>query len=190
MEPVPPERPLTDGAVTARQWAEDDVPALVAAIDGDPEITSWLEMIPQPYTENEALAWVGAARTMWREGSGAPFAVTVEGDVVGSVGVNWIDRDQGVGDIGYWLKREARGKGYTTRAVRLVAGWAFKCGCERVQLRADAANTASLAVAERAGFVREGVQRSARYNPRLARRMDFVVFSLLPGELDLPGALA
>jgi RimJ/RimL family protein N-acetyltransferase len=184
VELAPPGSALTDGVVLLRPWADEDVPALVAAIDGDPEISAWLELIPQPYTVSEARAWVALATSMWRERSGSPFAVLADGEVVGGVGVNWIDREQGVGDIGYWLKREVRGRGYTTRAVRLAAEWAFSVGCERLQLRADAENEASLRVAERAGFKREGIQRSARYNPRLHRRMNFVVFSMLPHELS------
>jgi RimJ/RimL family protein N-acetyltransferase len=35
-------------------------------------------------------------------------------------------------------------------------------------------------VAERAGFEREGVLRSVRYNTRQRRRVDFVMYSLLP----------
>jgi RimJ/RimL family protein N-acetyltransferase len=183
MEVAQPDRPLTDGVVVLRPWTDADVPALVAAIDGDSEISAWLELIPQPYTVAEARAWVALAGAMWRDRSGSPFALVVGDEAVGGVGVNWIDRDHGVGDIGYWLRRDVRGRGYTTRAVRLTARWAFDCGCKRLQLRADAGNDASQRVAERAGFVREGVQRSARYNPRLERRMNFVVFSLLPGEL-------
>ena len=184
MEVVAPDPPLSDGAVLLRPWTDADVPALVSALDGDPEISTWLELIPQPYTVAEARAWVSQAAAMWRERSGSAFALVVGGDAVGGAGINWIDRDQGVGDVGYWLKRDARGRGYATRAVRLIARWAFDCGCERLQLRADAENGASQRVAERVGFTREGVQRSSRYNPRLDRRMNFVVFSLLPGELD------
>jgi len=179
-----PDPPLSDGVVTVRPWAENDVDALVAALDGDPEISKWLELIPQPYRELEAKAWIAASNGMWREGTAAPFAVLADHEVVAGCGVNWIDREHAVGDIGYWARKEVRGRGYVTRAVQLVARWAFACGCERLQLRADAENEDSLRVAERAGFTREGVQRSARYNPRLGRRMNFVVFSLLPGELD------
>jgi RimJ/RimL family protein N-acetyltransferase len=183
METPVPDPPLTDGVVTLRPWSEEDVDAIVEAIDGDPEITTWLELIPQPYREPEAKAWIAAAAAMWREGTASPFAVIADGEVVGGCGVNWIDREQAVGDIGYWIRIDARGRGYVTRAVQLAARWAFACGCERLQLRADAENEASLRVAERAGFKREGVQRAARYNPRLGRRMNFVVFSLLPGEI-------
>jgi RimJ/RimL family protein N-acetyltransferase len=38
-------------------------------------------------------------------------------------------------------------------------------------------------VAEKAGFRLEGVLRSAYWNPRLARRVDWAMYSLLPGEL-------
>ena len=184
MEVTPPKSPLTDGVVVLRPWEEPDVSALVAAIDGDPEISVWLELIPQPYTEHEARTWIAQATSMWRERTASPFAVVVDDEVVGGVGINWIDRGHGVGDIGYWLRKDVRGRGYTTRAVVLAARWAFSCGCERLQLRADAENAASLRVAERAGFTREGIQRSARYNPRLGRRMNFVVFSLLPHEME------
>lgn len=39
-------------------------------------------------------------------------------------------------------------------------------------------------VAENARFVREGVLRSSRLNARQNRRVDFVMYSLLPHELD------
>jgi [ribosomal protein S5]-alanine N-acetyltransferase len=51
-------------------------------------------------------------------------------------------------------------------------------------LRADADNVASQRVAEKAGFTREGVLRSVHFNPRQQRRVDFVMFSLLPSEVD------
>jgi RimJ/RimL family protein N-acetyltransferase len=184
VEVVPPEHGLSDGVVTLRRWEIDDVPALVEAIDGDPEITSFLELIPQPYGEAEARAWIEAAAAMWHDQTGSPFALLVADEVTGGAGINWIDRDDGVGDVGYWLRREARGRGYTTRAVRLLARWAFDLGCERLQIRADTQNAASWRVAERAGFRREGVMRSIRFNPRLGRRMDFALYSLLPHELE------
>jgi RimJ/RimL family protein N-acetyltransferase len=183
-----PDPPLSDGVVTLRPWQKDDVDALVACLDGEEEVVRWLDAIPQPYREAEANAWVEHASAAWREGTSAPFAVTdaTSGEVVGSVGVGWVgDRDEHIGEVGYWLREDRRGRGLTTRAVRLASEWALEeLGCERLQLRADEANIPSQRVAEKAGFTREGVLRSVHYNPRLGRRVDFVMFSLLPGELD------
>jgi RimJ/RimL family protein N-acetyltransferase len=183
VEVLAPEETLTDGVVALRRWTVSDVPALVAAIDGDPEINAFLELIPQPYGDAEALAWIEASEAMWQDQTGSPFAVVARDEVVGGAGINWIDRAEGVGDVGYWLRGDARGRGYTTRAVRLLSRWAFDVGCERLQIRADTKNAASIRVAERAGYHREGVLRSIRFNPRLGRRMDFALFSLLPDEL-------
>jgi RimJ/RimL family protein N-acetyltransferase len=182
----PPRPPLTDGLVMLRPWAEEDVPAIVEAIDGDPEITRWLEMIPQPYSAADARAYVRMTREAWSKGAGGAFAVldAEAGGIVGSMGIRVDDPEHGVAEVGYWARRDARGRGYVTRALLLVARWALEeVRVERLQLRADLENVASQRVAERAGFRREGVLRSARYNPRQGRRMDWVMFSLLPSDL-------
>jgi RimJ/RimL family protein N-acetyltransferase len=184
-----PDPPLSDGVVTLRPWREDDVGDLVACLDGEEEVVRWLDAVPQPYLEDEARSWVAHSTTAWEEGSSAPFAVldASSGELVGSVGFGWVgEREQRVGEIGYWMRVDARGRGLTTRAVRLVAGWSLReLGCERLQLRADERNLPSQRVAEKAGFRREGVLRSVHFNARQDRRVNFVMFSLLPGELDL-----
>jgi RimJ/RimL family protein N-acetyltransferase len=82
----------------------------------------------------------------------------------------------------YWLLPEARGKGLATRAVLLVARWAFgRIGVERIGLLADPRNESSVRVAERAGFKREGVLRS--WTDVNGVRVDHVSFSLL--RIDL-----
>jgi RimJ/RimL family protein N-acetyltransferase len=179
-----PDPPLTDAVVTLRQWDERDVPTLIECIDGDDEMTRWMDAIPQPYLNGEARTWVEQASSFWRAGTSAPFAITDAdtGAVLGGVGFAWVG-DERVGEVGYWLCSGARGLGLTSRAVRLVSRWSFEeLGCERLQLRADVDNVASQRVAEKAGFTREGVLRSVHFNPRQQRRVDFVMFSLLPSE--------
>ena len=98
--------------------------------------------------------------------------------------MHWLEPDQGVAEVGYWVAPEVRGRGVCTRAVRLISRWVLeRPGMERLQLRADEENAASRKVAEKAGFTQEGILRSSRYNPRLGRRINFVVFSLLRREL-------
>jgi RimJ/RimL family protein N-acetyltransferase len=179
--PKPPE-PLYDGVVTLRQWRRDDVSAVVAAVN-EPEIAKFLDRVPQPYTEADGHAWLDSVEQAWADGSWAGFAIEADGEAVGSISIGFKE-DRSVAEVGYWLAAHVRGRGLTTRALRLVAAWAFAdCGVERLELRADVENTASQRVAERAGFTREGVLRAQRYNPRVGRRVDFVLFSLLRGEL-------
>jgi RimJ/RimL family protein N-acetyltransferase len=181
----PPSPPLSDGVIVLRPWRERDVPAITSACRDD-DIALWLDQVPQPYSEADARTYVAMTRRGWKEGSQAAFAVTdaETGEVIGSIGVHWLDPEQGVAEVGYWVRREARGRGVATRATRLVSRWTIAgCRMKRLQLRADRRNVASQRVAESAGFRREGVLRSARFNPRQGRRVDFVLYSLLADEL-------
>ena len=155
---------LTDGVVTLRPWAKADAAELVACIDGDPEITRWLDQVPQPYRTRDALD-------------------SETGRVLGSIGVRFSDSGD-VGEIGYWLRADARGRGAITRALRVVSAWAFRRGAvERLQLRADVENVPSRRAAEKAGFRLEGVLRNVYWNARLGRRQDWALYSLLREEL-------
>ena len=74
-----------------------------------------------------------------------------------------IDREQSAAEIGYWVAREARGRGVATRAVRLVCGWAAsELGLTTLELVIHEDNAPSHAVARAAGFTRTGERRPPR----------------------------
>jgi RimJ/RimL family protein N-acetyltransferase len=180
----PPDPPLSDGVVTLRPWTLDDVPAIAAACD-EAEIARWIHQIPNPYREQDAREYVLATESAWRDGSGAFFAVIEceTGAPAGSIAMHVLDRELANVEVGYWTAAPARGRGLTTRALRLLAAWALaKAGAERVQLRADVHNRPSLRVAEKARFTREGTLRASGFNGHENRRVDYAVFSLLRGE--------
>jgi RimJ/RimL family protein N-acetyltransferase len=183
MELRPPDPPLHDAEIALRQWSEDDVADLAEACR-DPEIPRWIPFVPSPYAEEDAREFVAGATDRWEAAAGASFAIVdaSTGKLLGSIGMGL--RPMGTGHIGYWVAREARGRGVATRALRLLARWAFEeLGLGRVELVTDPANRASQRVAEKACFRREAVLRSALQYPD-GRRADSVMFSLLPDELD------
>jgi RimJ/RimL family protein N-acetyltransferase len=175
----PPDPPLSDGVVALRMLREDDVPSMVSHCR-DPEMQRWTT-VPSPYEREDAYAWIERSRAQWASGESAVFAVALP-DADGYLG--GIDVRSGpwpVGEIGYGIRREARGRGVATRALRLLARWALdELGLVRLQLVTDVENVASQRVAERAGFTREGVLRQALEVK--GRRSDCIMFSLLPGD--------
>jgi RimJ/RimL family protein N-acetyltransferase len=165
-----------DAGLTLRAWSEADAPAVYAACQ-DPEIQRWMPVIPRPYTEEDARAFVTGQLGL------GPYqlAVTEHGRVVGAIGMRVNEAE--TGHIGYWCVPEARGRGIITRALRLLCRYALsELGLERLELVTDPDNAASQRVAEKVGFRREGVLRSHLQHPD-GRRRDSVMFSLLPGEL-------
>jgi [ribosomal protein S5]-alanine N-acetyltransferase len=164
---------LEDDAIVLRPFTQEDVPELVAAL-ADPEISRWTR-IPFPYTEEDA-------RDFLRSKSETAFAVTDgrSGRLLGGIGLR-LPTD-GIGEVGYWVRHDARGRGVATRALDLVARWALEeQGLIRVQLTAEPGNVASQRVAEKVGFRREGLLR--RYLKIGGERRDGFMFSLLREDL-------
>ena len=123
---------------------------------------------------------------MWRAGTHAPLAIEAVGgpEPLGVIELHLLG--DGIAQVGYWVRREARGRGVATAALRLAAGYAFEArGVGRLQLTTHPANRASQRVARRAGFTREGTLRGWLLTPD--GRRDSVMFSLLPGELRPTG---
>jgi RimJ/RimL family protein N-acetyltransferase len=170
---------LRDGDLELRRWRIDDAPAIVAACN-DPEIQHWLPNVPSPYTEADALAFIaGEAPGLAAE---ELFAITENGQVVGSIGME-VNEMQKRAAIGYWCAPEARGRGLTTRALRLLSRYALEeLELQRVELVTDPENYASQRVAEKVGFQRVGRLRS-HLVAREGGVRDSIIFSLLPGEL-------
>lgn len=81
-------------------------------------------------------------------------------------------------NIGISLMPEARGQGYGTEAQRQVAGYLFETtSINRVEASTDIENLAEQRSLEKAGFVREGVQRGAQF--RAGAHHDLIVYSRL-----------
>ena len=168
-----------------RAWCERDVSAIVAACQ-DPEIARWSPVIASPYGENDALEWLGGQQPPRLAGRALELAVTngQSGEVLGAVALSNVDLSQLRSGVGYWLAPEARGHGYATAAVRAVARWAFDyLGLGRLEIVTHPDNVASQRVAERCGFVREGLLRSHMLIRSTGQRRDSLVYGLLPGEL-------
>jgi RimJ/RimL family protein N-acetyltransferase len=119
-----------------------------------------------------------------RAGEGLPLAiVSPAGEVLGCIELHI--RRQGVGQIGYWVAPWARRRRVATRALVLLSRWALATlPLFRLQVTAAPDNLASQAVAEAAGFRREGLLRS--YAEIKGRARDCVMFSRLPTDVDSP----
>lgn len=175
---------LSDGVVVLRRWSSSDASCLAEA-SRDPAIERYNG--PAPASIAEAIAVIERFESSWRtfEREGDPtrtaFAIVEapEGVPVGMCGIDhW--SSTGVAQFGYWLAAAARGRGLATRAVTLMTGWLFELGAARVFLTIESENTASAAVAQRAGFTCEGTLRA--YGVWQGQRKDVDVFAVLPGD--------
>ena len=118
-----------------------------------------------------------------RQGLGIPFAITVDGRLVGQVVVSGMTLGSARwAQVGYWIARDHAGRNITTVAVALVCDHLLHAmNLHRVELAIRPENIASLRVAEKLGFVDEGMRR--RYLHIAGAWRDHLTYSILAEDV-------
>ena len=171
-----------DAEVELRVLTAAHAPALFALTDRNRDhLRRWLPWVDDTRSAKDTAAFIRRGREQLRRNDGFQAGIWYRGELVGAVGYhywNWVNRET---EIGYWLARPFEGKGIMTRACRALVDHAFRdLDLNRVEIRVAAGNTRSRAVAERLGFLQEGVLRDAEYSS--AGLVDQVVYGMLRGE--------
>ena len=120
---------------------------------------------------------------------GAPAALTQPGDVVvGDVGWHRVvtGPSSATWNIGIGLLAKERGKGFGTRAQRLLVEYLLSyTQFHRIEAGTETTNLAEQRSLEKAGFTREGVIRGACF--RGGEWRDMVSYSILRTDVELAG---
>jgi len=157
-----------------------DVGALVEA-NRDGEMAKRFDFPPGPPAKGEARRAIKRWQRSWRTRRLVAFAVRALGtrDLIGGCELRVHKHE--VANVSYFTVPDRRGRGVATRAVKLLSDFGLdELQLKRLEIRTEVDNLASQAVAEKAGFTREGVLRSAGQYRR--GRRDLVLYSRLPDE--------
>ena len=95
----------------------------VQTLAGDWDVARWLSSVPHPYPDGYAEAWIAKHDQVRSEGRGYPFAVTLNGNLIGSAGVD--RRKDGHLELGYWLGKAFWGQRLMSEAARAIVGFVF-----------------------------------------------------------------
>lgn len=153
-----------------RPWRPEDAAALFAAA-ADPEVARQL-----PAFGDENAARTHLARLVGADDVAA-FAVSDDSDAVLGGVMAQLNRRMRSAWVSYWLVPQARGLGLASRGTVALADWLFARGFHRLELGHRLNNPGSRRVAERAGFVQEGIMREeleydgVRYDTALMSRL-------------------
>lgn len=164
--PTFPPAGLVAGDILVRVWQPEVDAADRQRLMRDPDQDRWGTpvFVPRPVdlaatrsqTESEA------ARARLGEPSSYAVVSLASGRLLGDVACRLDLPRPRVVDVGYGTLPEARGRGVTSTALRLLTEWLLAedgAAMARVQLDHAVGNVASCRVAEKAGFEQEGVRR-------------------------------
>jgi ribosomal-protein-serine acetyltransferase len=126
------------------------------------DLREWLTWVDDTRNVSDLRRYALTAQTRREERIGFDYSLRLNGVVAGGIGLHNFDWAGRNAHIGYWLARDARGRGAITRAARAITTFAFtRLGLHRLEIRCVVENRRSRAVAERLGYQLEGILHEA-----------------------------
>jgi ribosomal-protein-serine acetyltransferase len=179
MQPIPL---TTSNGVVIRPVKADDAGMLAAVVRENREhLNVFLPKVATLSTVEAASAHLARATVRAAEGEIFEWHLFMGDSLCGSVRVRDIDYADRKASIGYFVGSQFSGKGIVSSALRAVLGWCFDTlGLNRIELRCATSNAPSIRVAERLGFMREGLLRQDECLH--GAFVDHYVYSLLKAE--------
>ena len=145
-------------------------------------ITPWLEWALPNITKSAEDDFVFAydADKAWKNGERFEYPIyDINNDeFLGVIGVIRSGKEKNLAfELGYWLKKDAWGKGYMQEAIKLIENELFAQGVVRITIRADVENKKSNNTAKKAGYTFEGTLKKSHYNMCLHQFRDLNLYS-------------
>jgi ribosomal-protein-serine acetyltransferase len=140
-----------------------DADALFKLVDDNRDyLKEWLPWLDSNQTVADSRAFIRT--TQERANNELISAIYTDHQLVGIVGLNYIDWENRLAGIGYWLAEPYQGQGIITRACKTVLTYGFtQLNLNRMDIRCAAENIRSQAVAKRLALVYEGTLRDAEW---------------------------
>jgi RimJ/RimL family protein N-acetyltransferase len=150
----------SEDVITIRPLTISDDENIYAAVrESMIDLLPWMPWCHQDYCITETRAWVEFQISAFQEGNDYQFAIfSQNGLFLGMCGLNQIDKVNRRANLGYWIRSNAKSRGFATAAVHLLRDWGFQnTNLVRMEIVIASDNGASLRVAEKSGACREGI---------------------------------
>jgi RimJ/RimL family protein N-acetyltransferase len=139
-----------------------DAQSIFDAIDRDrARLANFLPWPPAIKIVQDEADYIAYTHELWEQHRFFDYSLFYKpaGAFIGSVGVMNINWPNAAAELGYWIIGDYEGRGLVSEAVSAIAAYLFDSDFFRIEVRCTEGNLRSCQVAERLGFVREGVLR-------------------------------
>jgi len=161
------------------KYAETLVESLIKNQTALKEWLIWAETIPsiEEYQKTIIPMWL----QKFADNNGFETGIFYQNELIGMVGLHYIDQTNKATEIGYWLSNTMQGKGIMTRVVEYLVSYCFdELNLNRVVIRVAVENQKSRAIPQRLGFKEEGILREAQQIR--GGSYDLAIYSMLKDE--------
>lgn len=144
-------------------------------------LSDFLSWVDNMQCINDFTNYINNCELLHQQGKEVSFVVILNQKVVGRIGLHHLDLQNKNASIGYWLIKNAEGKGFITNSCKELLTYGFQdLGLKRIEIKAAIENIKSQAIPEKLNFVKEGILRQAEcVNNKF---IDLFLYSILNEE--------
>lgn len=144
-------------------------------------LREWLPWVDQMQTVANFAYYISDTKKRAAEKTDFSYAIIIDKNIVGRIGLHHINHQNRIGEIGYWLADGLQGRGIMHECCKAIINHAFKeLGINRIEIKCATGNNKSRAIAEKLQFKQEGILRQAELlNGKL---IDLYLYALLKEE--------
>lgn len=156
--------------------------ALIQAINNNREhLSPFMPWVPNMQTEIDSENYIASCEMLSALGKEVSFVILLNEELVGRIGIHHLDHANRKASIGYWLTKNAVGKGIILKSCKKLISYGFEeLQLQRIEITAAVENSRSQAIPEKLRFKKEGILRSAELINN--KFHDLVMFSILKDE--------
>jgi ribosomal-protein-serine acetyltransferase len=146
-------------------------------------LSTWFPWVERMQHKENFLDFIDHCKKRTADGADYAYVVYWNKQLVGRIGIYYIDKYNRIGSIGYWIGQEYEGRGIMTKATNALISYGFKTlGLNRIEIKCGTKNYKSQGIPERLGFKKEGVLRQAEILNE--EYQDLNLYSILKSEFS------
>lgn len=144
-------------------------------------LKEWLTWVDKIQTLEDSKNYIISSIQKTEQQTDYGFVIKFKENIIGRIGLHFIDSINKTGAIGYWISEGFQGQGIITNSCKALIKYGFiELNLNRIEIKCATQNLKSKAIPEKLHFKLEGIQRQAEFlNNQFT---DLYVYSLLKEE--------
>lgn len=144
-------------------------------------LREWLPWVDHMHTVANFTQYITDTKKRAADKTDFSYAIIIDKNIVGRIGLHHINHQNKIGEIGYWLADGLQGRGIITRCCKAIINHGFtQLGLNRIEIKCGTGNDKSRAIPEKLQFKPEGILRQAEWLN--GKFIDLYLYAMLKEE--------
>lgn len=146
-------------------------------------LREWLPWVDAMQTVDHFTGYIRDTKKRAENGTDFGYAIVIDKNIVGRIGLHHINHQNKIGEIGYWIADGWQGRGIITRCCTALIDHAFTTlGLNRIEIKCGVGNIKSRTIPEKLSFTLEGTLRQAEWLN--GRFIDLYLYAMLKEDWE------